>query len=653
MQRFSHRESVLLGYSPRKTAVSDSDIDFNDVFGGPPRRSSIHETRHRFSEDMGFYSSSGFRSSDETSFPASRLSGLSEKPVFGEEGMNRRRHSRASFYDDIFGGNDRSLSCSPRKYEMKDPSALSWQSSSPARLPLMAEPEPFGPSLPTRFSLMNKGMDLPTFGSPTRSKDGSSNGLSHYASSPQSRSSGQANQVKQEPKNDCFSALSQELPTGSEAEDSINLTKTGSKNGGRFHFSIYNWQEKGGVPLAIRGNDKLEEKNKLQRCSSAEGRIACESIAMESKSELDNSFWSDDIMSANAKSFIVERDDNGNLRSRFDSRNGDGERVRSIKEDDITKSESEIDPQIHLCDKQENETKKPRPKTLKLLLHDELGNGEMTGNDGTKDISEKSGKTLYENLDDENVKKPGTTERATSNDVEARKTRVKGSPRNSGDNGKGRVGGKVKDFIKIFNQDASPKPKPDTVCKTHSSRRPERLTIKSENEPSDHLTEREVKIHMPDMQEKESSPKVPNVNPVSNGFNTTIEDPTDSINDNFTIEDLTLEEKKFPDLGIDPEEIKAIDAKIQQWSNGKVGNIRSLLSTLQYVLWPNSGWKPVALVDIIEGPAVKRSYQKALLCLHPDKLQQKGAASDIKYIAERVFDVLQEAWTHFNSLGWV
>ncbi|TYG63227.1 hypothetical protein ES288_D06G012200v1 [Gossypium darwinii] len=119
----------------------------------------------------------------------------------------------------------------------------------------------------------------------------------------------------------------------------------------------------------------------------------------------------------------------------------------------------------------------------------------------------------------------------------------------------------------------------------------------------------------------------------------------------FRIEDQTPEEKIFPDFGIDPEEIKAIDAKIQQWSNGKQGNIRSLLSTLQYVLWPNSGWKPVPLMDIIEGPAVKRSYQKALLCLHPDKLQQKGAASDQKYIAQIVFDFLQDAWAHFNSVG--
>lgn len=70
------------------------------------------------------------------------------------------------------------------------------------------------------------------------------------------------------------------------------------------------------------------------------------------------------------------------------------------------------------------------------------------------------------------------------------------------------------------------------------------------------------------------------------------------------------------------------------------------------VLWPESGWKPVPLVDVIEGTAVKRSYQKALLCLHPDKLQQKGAASDQKYIAEQVFEILQVMVINFRHLGY-
>lgn len=67
------------------------------------------------------------------------------------------------------------------------------------------------------------------------------------------------------------------------------------------------------------------------------------------------------------------------------------------------------------------------------------------------------------------------------------------------------------------------------------------------------------------------------------------------------------------------------------------------------VLWPDSGWKPVPLVDIIEGNSVKRAYQKALLCLHPDKLQQKGAASHQKYIAEKVFDSLQVTKILFHT----
>lgn len=77
--------------------------------------------------------------------------------------------------------------------------------------------------------------------------------------------------------------------------------------------------------------------------------------------------------------------------------------------------------------------------------------------------------------------------------------------------------------------------------------------------------------------------------------------------------------------------------------------ISDLISRLVYylccklvqVVWAESGWNPVALVDIIEGDAVKKAYQKALLCLHPDKLQQKGATSHQKYIAQKVFDILQ------------
>lgn len=73
----------------------------------------------------------------------------------------------------------------------------------------------------------------------------------------------------------------------------------------------------------------------------------------------------------------------------------------------------------------------------------------------------------------------------------------------------------------------------------------------------------------------------------------------------------------------------------------KISYAKLCLYSFYKVLWSGSGWKPVPLVDIIEGSGVKKAYQKALLCLHPDKLQQKGAASHQKYIAARVFDILQ------------
>lgn len=96
-------------------------------------------------------------------------------------------------------------------------------------------------------------------------------------------------------------------------------------------------------------------------------------------------------------------------------------------------------------------------------------------------------------------------------------------------------------------------------------------------------------------------------------------------------------------------EMRLIEEDIKRWSERKEGNIRSLLATLQYILWPESGWHAVPLTHMIEPSHVRKAYQKARLCLHPDKLQQKGATTPQKYLAERVFNILQEAWATFNS----
>ncbi|XP_073119149.1 uncharacterized protein [Henckelia pumila] len=96
-------------------------------------------------------------------------------------------------------------------------------------------------------------------------------------------------------------------------------------------------------------------------------------------------------------------------------------------------------------------------------------------------------------------------------------------------------------------------------------------------------------------------------------------------------------------------EMQVMDEKISLWSKGKESDIRLLLSSLHHILWPNSGWFPIPLTNIIESPKVKKAYQKARLCLHPDKLQQRGATLPQKYIAEKAFSVLQDAWAAFVS----
>ncbi|KAI3464551.1 hypothetical protein Pfo_021214 [Paulownia fortunei] len=94
---------------------------------------------------------------------------------------------------------------------------------------------------------------------------------------------------------------------------------------------------------------------------------------------------------------------------------------------------------------------------------------------------------------------------------------------------------------------------------------------------------------------------------------------------------------------------ETLDNDIKCWAAGKEGNLRALLSSLQQVLWPECGWRPVPLTDIINSDSVKKAYKKATLYVHPDKVQQKGANLHQKYVAEKVFDLLKEAWNKFSA----
>ncbi|KFK41966.1 hypothetical protein AALP_AA2G195100 [Arabis alpina] len=116
-----------------------------------------------------------------------------------------------------------------------------------------------------------------------------------------------------------------------------------------------------------------------------------------------------------------------------------------------------------------------------------------------------------------------------------------------------------------------------------------------------------------------------------------------------------LAEKKLRDLKANKEQTErnkladSLDADVKRWSSGKENNLRALLSTLQYILGAESGWKPIPLTDLVSSAAVRKAYRKATLYVHPDKLQQRGASTQQKYICEKVFDLLKEAWNKFGA----
>jgi len=116
-----------------------------------------------------------------------------------------------------------------------------------------------------------------------------------------------------------------------------------------------------------------------------------------------------------------------------------------------------------------------------------------------------------------------------------------------------------------------------------------------------------------------------------------------------------LAEKNMRDMLVQREQAEKhrlaefLDPEVKRWSSGKEGNLRALLSTLQYILGSDSGWQSVPLTDLITAAGVKKAYRKATLCVHPDKVQQRGATIRQKYICEKVFDLLKEAWNKYNS----
>ncbi|KAK1274737.1 J domain-containing protein required for chloroplast accumulation response 1 [Acorus gramineus] len=740
MESLSQRERILLGYaspslknpnSPQpQQEQRKSEVDFNDVFGGPPRRSSVHETHRVLANSLDSYTLR-FKGGDgeEEGLDPRPWSSLSEKPVFGGEVVSpiRRKNLGEDFFYDIFKGGGDSVSGSPRRSD-RDPFGSSPGSRvlSPSRsMPFRSETFVGGPSLPTQLSFstrLRKGVDSLMFDSPTRrsfhkNDDDSSDGSS-IPPSPQVQFPSFASQATKAPDSHLsyrqsplsrqfFSHEKSPIATKMASQDAGDLsdkdpiTLEAYNRSSHFHFSIHKWANKGvALMMPERGRSYLSSKQRSKNESRVSALpvtvLQAVNIPFPDDDDLKNECFSsgeDDInLAKTAERVVFQEESLKNVETGVHSEEGIKSRLEQQAGKSYVQNGVNINKKVPISPEEENKPESKDPGRLPNADSDRKDVGEENI---TKQSGEKEGMPMSNNLTTNNsvdsikVKKR-TGRKAINVPPEVTRSAVQDVPLNSeGQMIGSMVKGKVKEFIKIFSPGTPSKSTHTVESLRQRSKRRDMGTFKvdgqagvevdkadKENEDSngrrirvdqnlkqadelhfdpisnvqqmdDSLSERNAEKNKSSASCSESTPE---------SFETTFGYISDShcedFEGNFVVEHLSEEaENEQSQTNDDRQEIQIADAKIQEWSKGKQGNIRSLLSTLQYVLWPKSGWKPVPLVDIVEDPSVKRVYQKALLCLHPDKLQQRGAALHQKYIAEKVFDILQEAWDQFSSVS--
>ena len=93
----------------------------------------------------------------------------------------------------------------------------------------------------------------------------------------------------------------------------------------------------------------------------------------------------------------------------------------------------------------------------------------------------------------------------------------------------------------------------------------------------------------------------------------------------------------------------AIGPKLAEWQRRGKGNIRLYLATVQDVLWEGHTWKPIGMTDLVTPEQVKRAWKRVLVNIHPDKVQQKGGSASQRFVADKVFHTMLEAYNAFAS----
>ncbi|KAG8073870.1 hypothetical protein GUJ93_ZPchr0006g43339 [Zizania palustris] len=585
------------GTSPAAERPLRSDVDFADVFGGPPRRSSGHDSLRRSSMDSSSFGSA----------PRAR-SGPEERPVFGERtSSDRRRQLGEEFYKDIFAGSE---SVSPRRAGAAGDLDVFGAQASPGSMSRRR----------TSFSMKfnNGGMDSSVPTSPSRhTSNKNDDGASYAYSIPTSPNSsmnsflGQGAPQQESRKNPFswhrypfisrFRSHSGDRKDTSHYVSSMDSECEGTPvsldsciDNNTFHFSFYKWGGKGAI-------------------------LVLPTTAQENAG---------DIVGMSFPQVIVQGMDLIDEEDNMSTATG--------------ASKSQIDHEDYKSGKDGlfNTRLKTKDGALPLVF-DEYMKGNKAKETGSK----------------------LSTENAKDNAIGA-SPNSKSSRSSSGEKSRGsRVKEKVKDFIKIFSPESSPKRKgaPEAHNRTSNGKNGSR------GGPEDKFSMSSLEV---DEDVRTSNMNNRNMFPTATSPMSEVQDKTEIPvftvdNETETRADNLFGRKKVTPPSFDEDKVGETteheESPVEDLEECVVEDVsdefvlrnnedKELLKVVHMVLWPESGWKPVPLVDIIEGAAVKKAYQKALLCLHPDKLQQRGAAMHQKYIAEKVFDILQESWKEFNSV---
>ena len=101
----------------------------------------------------------------------------------------------------------------------------------------------------------------------------------------------------------------------------------------------------------------------------------------------------------------------------------------------------------------------------------------------------------------------------------------------------------------------------------------------------------------------------------------------DTFNDllgGFTAASQTSNETKTIGEMMKKEEMKQMtptEANVFAWKDGKEGNLRALLCSLDKILWDGARWQKCGMHQLVTENDVNKMYKKALLAVHPDRQQ--------------------------------